>query len=271
MKIILSPAKTLRDQALRLEGLPEHREYFPDERSQLDQILANYSEAEMQGIWKTSDQLSARSYERWWQARATGERHPALGLYHGAVYQNLEVESCSPGMLTYLDEKLRIISGLYGLLAPSTPILPYRLEMASRFNFELDANAYSNLYDYWGSRLADALVDEIEAEKKSGISEDAFILNLASNEYAKAVQDQLQGRLSCINVYFYVLRKDASGADKRLNLATYAKIQRGHLLRHLAAKRVENRSALENYSDQGFVYSPELSGDDEIIYLRDER
>ncbi len=264
MKIIISPAKNLREEYLDLGFMEEKELYFPEENKELEKYLYNKNIDEINRIWKISDKLAKESLERYRTASGNNKYRFAIELYNGAVYKNLAVEELSRDDFNYLNRNLRIISAYYGLLRPNNRILPYRLEMDSTIDFKLDNNIYKSLYEYWGNKVCDKLVAELSQD------ENEFIINLASKNYAKLILKHLQKDIPIYEILFYCLRKGKS-KDEYKNIATIAKIQRGKILRYLTDNRVEDIDGVKEYTGDGFTYDFELSDNDKIVFVRDER
>ena len=147
--------------------------------------------------------------------------------------------------------RLRILSGLYGLLRPLDLIQPYRLEMGTKL-----ANARgANLYEFWGDRLANALDGE-DADPE------APVLNLASQEYAKAVPPKSLKR-PLIAADF---KEERNGELKTIGLV--AKRARGLMARYVIRNRIEDADSLKDFDDEGYGYRPELSSADRLVFSR---
>lgn len=189
--ILLSPAKSLRfdDAPLgREESLPWSQPRLAERSGILCQALAALSAEELMALMELSRPLAELNHSRF--ARliqpASGlEREPgarrALFAFHGDAYEGLEPESLAPEALQTLERRLRVLSGLYGALRPSDAILPHRLEMGRK----PQGIGAKSLVAFWGDSIARALIEDARAQGASGI------LNLASEEYAKAALPRL--------------------------------------------------------------------------------
>ena len=177
MKYLISPAKTL-DLDSDLPTAMHSQPAFIDQAQQLIETIKPYSPADIASLMKLSDKLATLNVERYqtWQAQHTTDNsRPALFTFMGDVYTGLDAYSLSQSDIDYTQSHLRILSGLYGLLKPLDLMQPYRLEMGTKLS-----NAQgSNLYQFWGSHIAEALNQELEKGE--------LLVNLASNEYFKAV------------------------------------------------------------------------------------
>ena len=143
--------------------------------------------------------------------------------------------------LRYLSKHLLILSGFYGLLRPFDTIVKYRLEMQSKIPF--------SLYDFWGSALADSI-------------QDPFILNLASEEYAKCIRPYRP----LIDVRFF--EKDS---QRLVEKGVYVKIARGEMVRYLAQNQIETIEKIQQFDLLGYYYSSSHSSDHEIVFIREHK
>lgn len=179
--ILLSPAKTLNFETPLSTPLAEATPTQPtmlERARELSAVAAALSLPELQGLMKLSDSLAELNYERF---RAFDEQPAriAIGTFEGQAYKYIDAHTLSTSEVTYLQASLRILSGLYGLLRPLDEIRAYRLEMGTK----LRVGETPSLYKYWGSDLTDSLNAEISAS-----ADVSFVLNVASKEYASAVQ-----------------------------------------------------------------------------------
>ena len=171
MKIIISPAKKMNvdTDTYGVTGLP----VFLEDTKILMKEIQKLSFSDAQALWKCNDKLAELNYARFQEMDLERNLTPAVLTYEGLQYQHMAPEVFSEGALTYIEENLRILSGFYGVLKPFDGVTPYRLEMQAK----LSVHGKKDLYDFWGERLYRELTDG-----------DHLILNLASKEYAKAVE-----------------------------------------------------------------------------------
>ena len=83
----------------------------------------------------------------------------------------------SKKVISYSQDHLRILSGLYGLLKPLDLISPYRLEMGTK----LKSGDINGLYDFWKKDLTRSVNKDLSKQKNK------VLVNLASNEYFSAL------------------------------------------------------------------------------------
>jgi len=172
--------------------------------------------------------------------------------FKGDVYRGMGAEDFSPSEIEYINDQLRILSGLYGVLRPLDRMMPYRLKMGTRWKITPKT---TNLYKYWGSKIAD--------EIQSDLSEDGVILNLASNEYWKAIPKK---ELNHNVVEFKFL--DLKGSEYK-SVMTYAKLARGYMCRFIAKNGIKNWKDLRAFDSNNYLYNPSMSSEFEMVFTRD--
>ena len=258
MLVIISPAKTLDFEtpaATRKHSLPS----FIPQSKQLIDTLRNQSPADLARLMGISTRLADLNYQRYaeWRPPFTPDNaKQAILAFKGDVYQGLDAGAFSKRDLSWAQNHVRILSGLYGLLRPLDLIQPYRLEMGTR----LQTGARRDLYDFWGDQLTGALN---EALQNSGRGGRPVLLNLASNEYFKAVDPaKLDARI--ITPTFKDLKH---GRYKFISF--FAKRARGLMTSYVVKERISTVKALKAFDWGGYRYAEALSGEDEWVFLRD--
>jgi cytoplasmic iron level regulating protein YaaA (DUF328/UPF0246 family) len=202
---------------------------------------------------KLSDKLAALNMARFqtWQKPFNLENaKQALLAFKGDVYTGLDADTLDVAGLDFAQQHLRILSGLYGVLRPLDLMQAYRLEMGTKF-----ANAKGkDLYQFWGSQLRES----IESELKDGV-----LINLASNEYFKAVEaKKLKARI--ITPVF----KDWKNGQYKI-ISFYAKKARGLMSRYIIDHSINDPENIKGFDSEGYRFSPEMSQADEWVFLRD--
>jgi len=251
MLAIISPAKNLDMQ--RRFDVPMTPLRFPEAASELNAVMRSHSPDSIAKLMKLSDKLAHLNYERF--ALYGSDENPrthALAAFNGDVYQGLDAESLSDQGLAYLNQHLRILSGLYGLLRPTDEMQPYRLEMGTK----LATNRGKNLYEFWAQQLTDALVQDAKA-----LGTDTLI-NLASNEYSGAVD--LRGLP--MRVITPVFKDEKNGAFKIISF--YAKKARGLMARYMADHQVTDPEQLKAFDTDGYAYNAALSEGNTWVFTR---
>ena len=177
MKIIISPAKKLSDKCTDRD-FNFSKIKFEKKAENLVNMLKEFKVNDLSKLMSISESLSEINSKRFknWKIPFNGNSDYAVFMFQGDVYKGLDAESLSDSDVLYAQDNLRILSGLYGILKPLDRILPYRLEMGTK----LKTDYGNNLYEYWGDLIKDFLISEISSSEK--------IVNLASDEYSKAVK-----------------------------------------------------------------------------------
>lgn len=202
-----------------------------------------------------SDQLTELNYQRY-QAFKTpftlANSKQAAMVFNGDTYVGLDAKTLSAEDLTFAQDHLRILSGLYGLLRPLDLIQPYRLEMGAKFQ----PPRASNLYDFWGDTLTDELNRIITTHKHS------CVVNCASNEYFKSIKPK---KLS-VPVITPVF-KDVKDNQARV-IGLFAKQARGMMARHIIVNRLTKAEDLKSFKSGGYIYRDDLSDDTAWVFTR---
>ncbi len=252
MKILISPAKLMNVQPEK-EIINRTTPQFLKYSIQLHAALKKKSPRELAEMMKISAKLADDNWERnqkWTATPNPTESAPALQAFTGEVYRGLEASTLSEAAVHYLQQHLRILSGLYGLLRPSDEVMLYRLEMGKKLE-TADAN---NLYQFWDNKLTEALQKELVA--------DDFVLNLASNEYIKAIQ---RDKLKCpvIDFEFY----NYKGGELK-NIVVYTKHARGMMVRHCAENKVQTLDEVKQFQAENYFFDAKLSTDTKLVFVR---
>ncbi|CAM4343029.1 peroxide stress protein YaaA [Zobellia nedashkovskayae] len=239
MKIVISPAKSLdfdKDYPRFRETQPQ----FLDEALKLNKILAKKNPKDLSELMGISDKLAQLNYERNQSFEVPftlKNARPAIYAFNGDVYQGLDAYSMPARNVEKLQEKLRILSGLYGFLRPLDLMQPYRLEMGT----QLKVGRKKNLYEFWKKTLTDELNSELK--------DDELFINLASNEYFSAI-DKKALKVPVISPVF----KDWKN-DKLKIISFYAKKARGSMVRYIIDKDVNTLDDLKGFNYDEYEYS----------------
>lgn len=240
MKILISPARKMAepDTVFFTPTVPR----FEQEAEQLRTLLAEKTPAQLMELYQCSDRTMRPVYEEL-QRQKKGIRRggPALLSYQGLAFRYLGADVLEDDQWEYVQAHVRIVSGMYGILRPKDYILPYRLEMQSRPGF--------SLYDFWGSRIADALDDDV-------------IVSLASKEYARAVAPYK----NLITVRF--LDVDENG--RKTEPGAYAKMARGTMVRWMAEHNITDPAQICAFDLLRYRFSPEASDASTFVFEREK-
>lgn len=254
MLVIISPAKTLDfETATKLDSHTQPA--FIDDAARLVKQLKTLPAAEVGKLMQLSEKLAQLNYQRYrtWQPPFTlTNAKQAIFAFRGDVYTGLDADTLDESALGWAQAHLRILSGLYGLLRPLDLIQPYRLEMGTKL-----ANPHGeNLYDFWGTTITEALNDALAAQH------DDTLINLASNEYFKAVKPKLLNG-TIITPQFRELRGDAYKI-----ISFSAKKARGLMSRYIIDNRIRNAEQIKAFNPDGYAFNQELSKGNEWVFTR---
>jgi len=255
MLIIISPAKilNLKPQSIISDfTIPE----FLKKSEALIHYMRELSIDDLADLYGTNMAIAKTNYSRFynWQLPFTIENSKqAILMFNGEVYNGLDAKTLSLDDFTYLQNHLRILSGLYGVIRPLDLIQPYRLEIGSKF----EPLEYNSLYEYWGNTITLKLNEILKQNNKSQI-----LVNLASGEYFKSVNKKLL-KAKVIDVEFYELQ-----VDKLKTIVVYTKKARGLMARYIIQNKIEDPELLKNFNVERYWFNPELSTSDKFVFVR---
>ncbi|WP_411335585.1 peroxide stress protein YaaA [Ruminococcus gauvreauii] len=246
MKIIISPAKKMNivqdfDGTLTQPALL-------DKTSQICRVMKEMSLDQLEKLWHCSRKLALTNYERHQTMNLHTGLSPALLTYEGLQYQYMAPHVFSGNQWQYVLHNLRILSGFYGVLRPLDGVAPYRLEMQA----PLAVGHRANLYEYWGSLIAENLC-----------ADDDLIVNLASHEYSRAVLPHLPGQIVCITCDF----KEAANG-RLITKGTRAKMARGEMVHFLAGNDISGPDGIKEFHGLNYAFQPSLSSGERYVFVR---
>ncbi len=250
MLVVVSPAKKLDMRASN--GIAPTQPAFHDEANRLAVVARGLSEKDLQKLMGISQNLAALNAQRF-NDFGTMAMKPAALAFAGDTYQGLEAHSLDAEEMSWAQDHLRILSGLYGLLRPLDAIEPYRLEMGSRLKTERG----KSLYDFWGDRISTALNAQAKAVRTD------VLINCASQEYFGAV-DLNALKLRVITPIFM---EEKEGAAKIVSF--FAKKARGAMARFMIQNRLTDVEAIKDFDAGGYTYREDLSDGRNWVFLRD--
>jgi len=284
MKIIISPAKSL-DFESKVPTSLNTQARFLEQSEVLNKQLKRLSKKELSKLMKISDDLSALNYDRnqLWKTPFTPqnakqaiyaftgavfkgidvnslaeEKTPftpqnakqAIYAFTGAVFKGIDVNSLAEEKIPLLQDNLRILSGLYGILKPLDLIQPYRLEMGTK----LPIGKTENLYKFWDDTVANALNEELENGE--------LLVNLASAEYFKVIPKKVL-KVPMITPIF----KDFKNGEYKI-VMTFAKKARGLMVRYLIDNNIKTIEGLKGFNKDRYRFSEEMSLGNELVFTR---
>jgi cytoplasmic iron level regulating protein YaaA (DUF328/UPF0246 family) len=252
MKIIISPAKSL-DFESEVPTSLYTQPRFLEQSNKLVEKLKTLSKDKIGDLMSISGALSQLNYERnqtWETPFTLDNAKQAIYSFTGAVFRGIDVNSLKEEKIPVLQERLRILSGLYGLLKPLDLIQPYRLEMGTR----LKVGKTENLYKFWEDTLANSLNEELK--------EDELLVNLASTEYFKALPKKVL-KVPMITPVF----KDFKNGQYKI-VMTYAKKARGLMVRYIIDNNVNTIEELKGFNEDTYRFSEEMSFGNDLVFTR---
>ncbi|MFT5882275.1 MAG: cytoplasmic iron level regulating protein YaaA (DUF328/UPF0246 family) [Crocinitomicaceae bacterium] len=257
MLVLLSPAKSLDYES----ALPTKKHTKPrllDDSEELVLQLRKMSSSQIGSLMSISQKLSELNtdrYIRWERDFNHTNSRQAIFAFTGDVYQGMELSDWSAENFTEAQKKVRILSGLYGVLRPLDLMQAYRLEMGTK----LENARGKNLYAFWGSKITELLNKDL----KSSSSE--LVVNLASNEYFTSVKKkELDGCL--ITPAF----KDEKNGKYKI-ISFYAKKARGMMADYIVRNGIEDVAGLKKFKSAGYKFDEASSTDSELVFLRAEQ
>lgn len=252
MKLVLSPAKSLNFES-KLPTPKSTESRFLLESKRVNSLLKKQSPKELSSLMKISDNLGQLNYQRnqdWALPFTKDNARPAVYAFNGDVYRGLDAYSIDTNKLDKVEDTVRIISGLYGILKPFDLIQPYRLEMGTKF----PVGNNKNLYEFWRKKITESLNNELE--------DNELFLNLASNEYFKAI-DTKTLKVPVVNINF----KEFKG-DKYKTIAIFAKLARGLMARYIVDTDAKTLDDVKAFNIDNYGFSDELSSENELVFVR---
>ncbi|MCB0458070.1 MAG: peroxide stress protein YaaA [Flavobacteriaceae bacterium] len=252
MKIVLSPAKSL-DFESPLPTSKYTEAAFLQDSEKLNALLKKKSAKSLSKLMSISDALGQLNYERnqeWSLPFTTQNARPAVYAFSGDVYRGLDIYTLPKEKIALMQDSVRILSGLYGVLKPLDLIQPYRLEMGTR----ISVGKNKNLYDFWKKKITQKLNEELE--------DDEIFVNLASNEYFKAIDTKLL-KVPVITPVF----KDFKNGEYK-TIMTFAKLARGYMTRYILDTKAKTLDDLKGFNYEGYHYSEPMSNEKELVFIR---
>ena len=252
MKIIISPAKSLNFESN--SPITEYTQpILLPYAERLNKILKKKSARVLSKLMSISDNLGSLNYERnqEWNLPFTAQNSKqAIFAFTGEVYRGLDVNTIPKRKVVQLQDKLRILSGQYGLLKPLDLIQAYRLEMSTK----LKIGKKSNLYQFWGSTITEELNKELETGE--------LFINLASNEYFRVIKPK-ELKVPIITPIFKDLKK---GEYK--TIMTFAKLARGQMVRYIIENDINTLEGLKGFNIGGYGFDANMSTETELMFTR---
>jgi cytoplasmic iron level regulating protein YaaA (DUF328/UPF0246 family) len=251
--VLLSPAKLIDDQT-HYPNLKCSDALFQSEAKQLVSKLKKLSPTELSELMDMSPALGEETEERYnrWKLPFTHQNaHPAILMFKGEVYRGLQAHELNRDQLEFAQNHVRILSGLYGIMRPLDLVLPYRLMMGTPFATD---KKRSNLYDFWKDNITTNLSETLD---KNGV-----IINLASQEYFKAIDTAaLQRRV--IQCDFKEKKNNAF-----VTVNTYTKLARGLMARFIIDHNIKVAEDIQAFDTDRYSFNKKLSDSNHFVFTR---
>jgi cytoplasmic iron level regulating protein YaaA (DUF328/UPF0246 family) len=255
MLTVISPAKTLDFETppgTRKTSQPQFLERsaeLVEDARKLDPVAIR----ELMGVSDNIAELNHKRFMDWGTPFDLNNAKQSILAFKGDVYTGLEAETLSTAQLAFAQKHLRILSGLYGLLRPLDLMQAYRLEMGLKFV----NRGGKNLYEFWGDNITRALNTQVG---KSGSS---VLVNLASNEYFKSVQNRSLDAEIVTPIF-----KDLKGEKYKI-ISFYAKKARGQMARFIIENELNEPDDMKRFKVDGYCYNQDQSSARELVFTRD--
>ena len=252
MKIVVSPAKSLNfESPLPIQNYTES--LFLKDAETIQKTLKKKKPKQLMELMDISEKLADLNWERNqnWSLPFTPENaRPAVFAFDGDVYTGLDAYTIPIDKFPILEDKLRILSGLYGVLKPLDLMQPYRLEMGT----SLPIGTKKNLYEFWKKKVTTSLNSELQ--------ENELFINLASNEYFSAV-DTKTLKVPVITPEF----KDYKDGKLKM-ISFFAKKARGLMVRYIIDTNAETIEDLKQFNYDGYAFDANLSKGNTLVFTR---
>ncbi len=252
MKIVISPAKSLNFES-NLPCYLHTEPHFLKEAATIQRTLKRKNPKALGKLMGISEKLAELNWQRNqdWQTPFTAENaRPAVYAFDGDVYTGLDAYTLSDEQLLVLQDKLRILSGLYGLLQPLDLMQPHRLEMGT----SLPIGKNKNLYEFWKKTITKKLNSELQKGE--------LFVNLASSEYFSAV-DVKTLKVQVITPEF----KDYKDGNLKM-ISFFAKKARGLMVRYIIETNAETIDDLKGFNYEGYAFDANLSTTTKLVFTR---
>ncbi len=245
MLLIISPAKSLDFESPFPQVKSTTPTFFNDTKKLVSQ-LKKLSAKDLETLMSISPKLAELNFKRFQDFSSNftiKNSKPALFLFDGDVYKSMAIDSYDTKDLTFAQNHLRILSGLYGVLKPLDLMQAYRLEMGIATKKIIG----KNLPEFWQEKIADLFNEELKAQKEK------TIINLASEEYFAAIDEKkIDGKI--INIIF----KQKSGENYK-TIGIMAKKARGLMADFIIKNKIDKSEDLKKFDISNYKFRKEFS------------
>jgi hypothetical protein len=249
MKIILSPTKTMSNSNSKVDNTLSSNPVFLKEAIKINSLLKSFSKLEIQKIMKLSKNLSNQTYEdiHLWNLHDSIKSH-SVHTYQGTAFKSLSPGEWNSDSISFAQENLLILSGLYGVLKPYDVIDKYRLEMGLKFQI----GSATSLTNFWKDKIINYF---------NQFNENETIINLASKEYFDVINIS-EIRSQIINCTFYERSNDTLKI-----IGNYAKSARGKMAKFIIENQLDNIEDLKNFNEMNYKFSNDISNQTNFVFI----
>lgn len=240
MKIIISPAKTVKEGQGHYGSLPQ----LLARTEQIRKEVLKKDLYELMEMWGCSEKIAEINQKRFAEMNLSENLMCAIERYTGMQYQSLDYASLNETQKAYILKHVWIPDAFYGLLKADDGIVPYRMD----FHTQIQINGRKDLYEYW-------------KDLPSSLIKDDVLINLASDEYAKAILPYYKGNV--INIRFARYKN-----GKLVSASTLAKKARGTFLRWMAVNSMESLEQMKDFDLDGFHYEKDVSNESCFVFVK---
>ncbi|MBS4041283.1 MAG: peroxide stress protein YaaA [Flavobacteriales bacterium] len=252
MKFVISPAKSLNESAaIPTNEFTEAK--FLKQAEIIQNTLRKKKPKDLMEMMEISEKLAELNWQRnqdWQLPFTQNNARPAIYMFDGDVYSGLDAYTIPLEKIEYLQENLRILSGLYGILKPLDLMQAYRLEMGTN----LAIGTKKNLYEFWKETLTKHLNETLQ--------ENEVLVNLASKEYFSAI-DAKKIKVPIITPEF----KDYKDGKLKM-ISFFAKKARGLMVRYAIDHQLQNPEDLKSFDYEGYRFDESLSKKNQWVFTR---
>jgi len=256
MLIVISPAKTLDFETPASSKKKTIPDFLDDSAELINQLrqLAPDNIGDLMSISPKLATLNSNRYHQWSLPFNLDNAKQSVLAFKGDVYTGLDAESFNSDELTFAQDHLRILSGLYGILRPLDLIQAYRLEMGTQLN----NSRGKDLYAFWGDIITESINQILKKQPNSAL------INLASNEYFKSIKtDKLN-----TNVITPIFKDQKNGTYKIISF--FAKKARGLMSRYIIQHKLTNPEDIKEFNLAGYSFNASASSKDKWVFTRDD-
>lgn len=240
MKIIVSPSKTKKIK--KFLELKDKKNIFSDKTGEIIKVLSRFSIEEIERKFKLKKEQAQKLLNFYREYEKYEEGHSILS-YSGVAFKSMNIDDFDKSDMEFLEKHIIILSALYGVLTPLTPIKEYRLDMVNSILEDM------SLYEFWGEYINNYLFTKNKKE---------IIINLASKEYSKIIKSE-----NIYNIEFY---DNINGKLKQIS--TNSKKMRGYTLNYIVKNKITEVESLKNINLNGYIYDNEVSTDKNYIFIK---